>query len=34
VSDDAIKAAGLKFSDGSKEHFATKAFVPKVSAAE
>ena len=34
VPDGAIKAAGLKFSDGIGEHFATKPFVPKVSAAE
>jgi ectoine hydroxylase-related dioxygenase (phytanoyl-CoA dioxygenase family) len=32
VSDDAVKAAGLRFATGS-EHFATKPFVPKVPAA-
>ena len=34
VPDSAIKTAGLKFSDGVGEHFASKPFVPKVSAAE
>ena len=34
VPDNAIKEAGLKFSQGDQEHFATKAFVPKVAAAE
>jgi hypothetical protein len=34
VRDGAIKAAGLKFSDGVGEHFASKPFVPKVTAAE
>jgi ectoine hydroxylase len=33
VPDDAIKKAGLRFSDGASEHFATKPFVPKVNAA-
>jgi ectoine hydroxylase-related dioxygenase (phytanoyl-CoA dioxygenase family) len=33
VPDEAIKAAGLKFSDGVEEHFASKAFVPKVGTA-
>jgi hypothetical protein len=33
VPDDAIKAAGLKFSDGVGEHFASKPFVPKVTVA-
>jgi ectoine hydroxylase len=34
VPDGALKAAGLKFSDGVGEHFASKPFVPKVNAAE
>jgi ectoine hydroxylase len=34
VPDEAIKQAGLKFSDGVGEHFASKPFVPKVTAAE
>jgi ectoine hydroxylase len=34
VPDSAIKQAGLRFSDGVGEHFASKPFVPKVSAAE
>jgi len=33
VPDNAIKEAGLKFSQGDQEHFATKPFVPKVGAA-
>jgi ectoine hydroxylase-related dioxygenase (phytanoyl-CoA dioxygenase family) len=30
VADDAIKAAGVKFSDGAQEHFAAKPYVPDV----
>jgi ectoine hydroxylase len=33
VPDTAIKAAGVKFSDGAAEHFASTPFVPKVTTA-